>query len=66
MREPKPILAWSLVRAGEFIQDADGVIPTFVSRKVALDNAGIASGGSDGEEALRVRIVPAPKKARRR
>ena len=57
-KTPKPLVAWTLVRAGRIIVDADGVVPVFRSEKVARENAGAGAGGSDGETPVKVRIVP--------
>jgi hypothetical protein len=63
---PKSVIAWALVRDGEFIKDADGVIPVYTTRKIAASASGLAGGGSDGEEPVRVRLVAAPKKGGKR
>lgn len=59
---PANVIAWALIRDGEFIKDADGVVPVYTTRKIAQSSAGLSGGGSDGEEPVRVRVTFAPKK----
>lgn len=53
----RPLLAWALVRNGEWVVDADGVVPVYETRRRAQAEA------ASGETPVRVQIALPKKKS---